>query len=385
MVYRRWLITLLACALIFAGLAAYKTQQIKGFIAFAESFPEPSETVEATRVKRQLSSSLITTLGEVVAPQSLELRTQLEGTIQTVGFTSGSLVKQGDLLLQLDVTEEKAQLKAAKARLQLAKLDLQRVRKLSKNGTISAERLDQAVAQFDITKADIAALQATISKQTLRAPFDAFTGLHQLGVGEFLQANRLITTLIGTTDYFWIDFNLPLAEAGTEIGTEVTINSVTHAGIQQTGTIIAKDSVVSANSRNLRFRARISSNEKLPQHAVVNVIIPTLQTREVLTIPATAVRKDSLGDFVFRLIADSQQEGAYRAQRQTITVSRFMAPVHSQQAGSQQDSSQVAVLQGLQQGELIAANGSFKLREQLLVYVAGRTGLNSPASQRSTR
>jgi len=364
---RRWLITVGACVLLFAVLAAFKYQQIMAFIAFAESFPEPSETVEAATVIKQASASRVTTLGEVVAPQSLELRNELEGRIARLEFESGSVVKRGQLLLQFDISEEKAQLKAAEARLKLAELDLQRVSKLREGSTISAARKDQAVAQFDVAQADIAVLQATIAKKTLIAPFDAYTGLHQLEVGEFLQANSLITTLIGTTDYFWVDFSLPLSEASMAIGTQITVAPIARADQPTTGVIVAKDSVMSASSRNLRFRARIASDKDLPQNAVVNISVITSQFTEALTIPATAVRRDQLGAYVFRLVADEKTENAYRAQRRSVTTAGFLNG-----GDSAIESQWVTVKEGLQEGDLVAANGSFKLRENLLVYVTER-------------
>ena len=378
MTVRRWLISIAACLLLLAALAAFKYHQILGFIAFAESFPEPSETVESAAVISQQTASVVSTLGEVVAPQSLELRNQLEGRIEVLNFQSGDVVKGGQVLLQLDIAEEKAQLKAARARLKLAELDLQRVRKLREGSIISAERKDQAVAQYDVARADIAVLETTIAKKTLMAPFNAYTGLHELEVGEFLPVNSLITTLIGTTDYFWVDFSLPLSEAGTALGTQITIAPVAHTDQPIVGEIIARDSVMSATSRNLRFRARIASDKDLPQNAVVNVTVPTSQAQQVLTIPATAVRRDQLGDYVFRLVADENTDQAFRAQRQSITTMRFMNG-----GDSAVESEWVVVKEGLQEGDLVAANGSFKLRENLLVYVSERMNMSSVSQQES--
>lgn len=368
---RRWLISLGACLLLFVALGAFKTSQIKSMIAFAESFPEPSETVETEQVVLQAAASRVTTLGEVVAPQSLELRNQLEGRITKINFASGSQVEQGQLLIQLDIADETASLQAAKARLKLAKLDRQRVRKLRSNNTVSAERLDQAEAQYEIALADIAALEATIDKKTLIAPFTARTGLHQLEAGEFIQANSMITTLIGITDYSWVDFSLPVTEAVVSIGTAITVAPITHAVAQVPGEIIAKNSIVSAESRNLRFRASIPSNKQLPHNSVVNVTIPTSETRKTLTIAASSVRRDKLGEFVFRLIADKEIAGAYRAHRQSIVTTRSFNG-----GNSETDSQRVSVKQGVAEGDLIATNGSFKLRENLLVYVAPQVELS---------
>ncbi|MEC8427031.1 MAG: efflux RND transporter periplasmic adaptor subunit [Pseudomonadota bacterium] len=364
---RRWLVTIAICVALFAAFAAFKTLQIKSMIEFAESFPEPSETVETTTVAELSLQSQLFTLGEVVAPQMVELRNELEGRVTQVNFQSGSKVKQGQLLLQQDIAEEQARLKAAQARLKLAKLDRERVRKLRKNRTVSEERLDQAEAQYNIAQADIAALQATIDKKTLRAPFDAHTGLHEFEIGELIAANTLITTLVGLNDYRWVDFTLPLGKADVTIGTQVSISQTN--GKQFTGEIIAMDSVMSANSRNRRFRAKVNT-EELPHNAAVNVRVASGDARQLPVIPATAVRRDGMGDYVYILLPDEQgPANAYRAQRRSITL---LPEYANEQENSDTSAPQVAVIKGLKVGELIAVNGSFKLREGLLTYAKSR-------------
>lgn len=364
---RRWLITLAICVTLFAALAAYKTLQIKSMIEFAESFPEPSETVETITVTRQALQSRLSTLGTVVAPQTIELRNELEGRVAGVNFDSGSKVVAGQLLLQLNVAEEQARLKAAQARLNLAKLDRERVRQLRKNRTVSAERLDQAEAQYNIAQADIAALQATIDKKTLRAPFDADTGLHEFEIGELIAANTLITTLVGINEYRWVDFTLPLGKAQVSLGDEITASQTD--GTRYRGEIIAMDSVMSANSRNRRFRARVNS-DVLPHNAAVNVEVASGQTRQLPVIPATAVRRDGMGDYVYILTPETAvADNAYRAQRRSVML---LPEYAAQQSNDDISAPEVAIRKGLEGGELIAANGSFKLREGLLTYTKPR-------------
>lgn len=364
---RRWLVTIAICVSLFAALAAYKTLQIKSMIEFAESFPEPSETVETIIVNQQALKSQLFTLGEVVAPQTIELRNELEGRITQINFQSGSQIVQGQLLLQLDVKEEQARLQAAQARLNLAQLDRERVRQLRKNRSVSEERVDQAEAQYHIAQADIAALQATIDKKTLRAPFDASTGLHEFEVGQLIAANTLITTLVGVNDYRWVDFTLPLGKAAVDIGSKLTISQTD--GTSFDAEIIAKDSAMSASSRNRRFRARVDSNA-LPHNAAVNVLIASGQSRELPVIPATAVRRDGMGDYVYVLTPEAAgPDNAYRAQRRSITL---LPEYSNPQSRDDNSAPEVAVSKGLKAGELIAANGAFKLREGLLTYAKSR-------------
>ena len=354
---RRWLLTLTACALVFAALASYKVMQIRAAIAFGNSFPEPSETVEAVTVDSSKVQNYNHTIGVIVAPQSIVLRNEVAGRVSMVNFESGALVKQGAILLQFDISEEAARLKAAKAQAELAKLDLQRIKKLKNSNTVSEERYDQARAQYDIATAEVNSLQAIIDKRTLRAPFDARAGLHEFEVGDYLQSNTLITTLVGINDYTWVDFSLPHKQADIGLNTEVVVTTAMHPDKALTAIVVAKDSVISANSRSLRFRARLAGSSGIPPNAAVNVSVPVGEAQLRALVPTTAVRRDGLGDFVYVLEPNREvdaPEGSFRARRQSVAVG-----VPSEQA--------VAILKGLSEGDLIAANGAFKLRSGLLV------------------
>jgi membrane fusion protein (multidrug efflux system) len=355
---RRWIITIVSCLLIFCALAGFKVWQIKKAIAFGESFPEPSATVEAEEVKSFNIQSREKTIGEIVSPQTVTLRNEIEGRIVSVNFSSGEIVKQGDILLQLDISEEAARLDAAKARANLARLDLNRIKKLLKEKTVSREQVDKAEAELSIASAEVTGIQALIDKKTIKAPFSAKAGLHLFEVGQFLDRNSIITTLVGINNFHWVDFSLSLAKSvDVEVGTsvEVTVPSVSAEPL--TGKIIARDSVASNSSRNLRFRAMLNTETEIPSHtlAAVNVITGM---QEVVEIPITALRNDSGGFFVYRLIPDAES-GAYRGKRQQLTI-------------GEERGDMVVIISGLEVGDLIATQGAFKVHDGLLVYVAER-------------
>jgi membrane fusion protein (multidrug efflux system) len=352
----RWLITLAACLVVVAALAAFKVMQIRAAIAFGKSFPEPSATVEATTAVPGRFATQVQTLGEVVAPQALELRNEVEGRIAAVNFASGDKVEADAVLVQLDISEESARLKAALARLELARLNLDRLERLLTQQTVSEDLVDKARAEAAITAAEVEALRAIIAKKTLRAPFAAVAGLHQLTPGEFLQANTLVASLVGVNDFTWVDFNLPLAQAGVAVGTEVEVR---HGGAAFSGEVIARDASASATSRNLRLRARVAGGQVIPANAVVEVEVPT-GTREQLLIPATALLKDAMGDYVYVLNPEPAAKG-YRAERRTLTLTG-------------RDETTASVAAGLADGELVATQGAFKLRQGLLAFVGDSGG-----------
>lgn len=351
----RWMITAAGCLVVAALLAGYKYLQIQEAIAFGKSFPEPSETVRATMVEEGVLNNYQTTIGEIVAPQSIDLRNELEGRIVAVNFAAGDLVKKGDILVQLDVENEKAQLAAAEARAHLAELELARLQKLLLKKNVSEDRVDQAEAELKITRADMRSLQTTIDKKTLRTPFDARAGLHNLEVGEYLEGSAVVVTLVGLVDYTWVEFSLPIAEADLQVGSEVMIEAAGPDAEPVPAAIVARDPFASPSSRTVRFRGKIMGNQAFPPNAVVKVSVSSEQRRGVV-LPTTALLKDGMGDYVYLLTPDSSGEG-HRAHRRSVTI-------------AYQDDDAAAISHGLASGQMVATAGAFKLRENLLVNVA---------------
>lgn len=358
---KRWIVTALACLLVLLSLAAFKYFQIQGLIAYGKSFPEHSESVEAVSAQISRFDREVKTIGEIIAAQSVELRNEIEGVITAINFQSGDRVKKGDLLVQLDISEESARLKASQARVKLAKQDVERIRRLIRQKSVSQETFDQAEANYAIAQADVLALQASIAKKSLRAPFDAYTGLHQFDVGEYLQSNTAIVTLVGINDFVWVDFNVSLAQANVALGSEVSIELPGKAASVVRAVVIAKDSMASASSRNLLLRARIEGAVEVPPNTVVSVRVPAGHS-EKITVPRTSISVDRQGSYVYVLLDDESSDG-YRASLRRVVL------------GFKDD--HVAVVeQGLQVGDLVASKGAFKLAPGMLAYVRVRPTLN---------
>ncbi|MBT8139187.1 MAG: efflux RND transporter periplasmic adaptor subunit [Gammaproteobacteria bacterium] len=348
---KRWTLTIFACALIVALLGGYKYLQIRKAITFAESFPETSVAVESVVAAYSDVQGYIETTGEIVAPQLLELRNEVAGRIETVNFVSGQRVEKGANLLQLDVAEERARLQAAKARAELARIELKRAEKLRIQRSISEEAVDTARSQYAVAKADIAALNAQIRKKTLRAPFDAMAGIHSLEPGQILQANTLISNLVGLQDYLWVDFYLPFERNEVTVGDRLQLGLRGQPEVHIDGEVIASESVISAASRSIRLRGKIPDHQALKHNASVDIKLPARKLRAV-RLPANAVRRDTVGEFVYVLLSDS--EGALRAYRRPVQLAGVESGV-------------AMIKSGVDPGDRVATIGAFKLRENMLV------------------
>lgn len=350
---KRWLITIVGILAIVAGLGFIKFTQIKAAIAFGESFPEPSETVYAQQASWSSYQPKVTVIGEVRAAQRIDIRNEVEGIITQVNLPSGGKVNKGDLLVQLNIDSEIAQLDAVKAEIKLAELDVKRFTDLLDVRASSREQLDRAKAQLAVFQARARGIQADIDKKTIIAPFTGFTSIHDWQVGTYVAANTLVTTLVGDNDYHWIDFKLAQIYADVNIGDAVIVS--TEGSIAVNAEIVAINQELENSSRSMQVRARI---ENPPQDfhpgVVVAVLVPTSTPIPVVPLPNQAIRYDAFGSFVYVLNKD--EEGNLRANRQPVTV-----------ASKQDELSFVS--EGLDSGMLVATIGSAKLNANMLTYV----------------
>jgi membrane fusion protein (multidrug efflux system) len=351
----RWVWTFLFCLVVVSVLGFVKFNQIKAAIAFGESFPEPSETVNMIVTEQSDWQPTLMVMGEAVATRSLDVRNELAGVITKIGFESAAKVKKGDLLLQLDIENELAQLAALKAQVSIAQLDVNRFSELIKSNASSRDQLDRASAQLAVTEANVRALQSVIVKKTLTAPFDSVTGLHQLEVGAYLSANTLVTRLVSSSGNLWVDFLVPQEYANLQQGALVQIKSASLPEQKQQATIIALSQEIDLNSRNLRVRALWNNAPtQIKPGSLLEVNLPSAKNQSVIKLPNVAIRYDAFGTYVYALIKANKE---WRAKRQPVEIQGH-------------DQYSVVVTSGLKTGDTIATIGSAKLKDGMLVNVA---------------
>jgi len=353
---KRWLITIIALLVIIAGLGFVKFSQIKAAIAFGESFPEPSETVNAFEARSSNWQPSVTVVGQVKAQRNLDVRNEIEGILTKVNFASGAKVRKGDIIAQLNTDTEEAQLDAIKAEINLATLEVKRFTNLLELKASSVELLDRAKAQLAIDQARARALKATIAKKTLTAPFSGITSIHDWQVGTYLQANTLLFNITGDSESVWVDFNLPQIYANVAIGSVVTVNAKSVINEPIEATLVALNQQLDTNSRTLLARAEVSNPPITMRPGIaVAVTFATGPVTSAIPLPNQAIRYDSFGSYVY--VLNKNDKGDYRATRKPIKV-----------VSKEVDSSYIS--SGIEVGELVATIGSAKLSPNMLTFVS---------------
>nr|WP_136251309.1 efflux RND transporter periplasmic adaptor subunit [Ningiella ruwaisensis] len=353
---KRWLITLLFLFAIVAILGFVKFTQIKAAIAFGESFPEASETVQIIEVFQSSWQPNLQVMGEIKAIRSVELRNEFEGMITEVGFESGASVKQGDVLIQLNIAPELAELDAINAEIELAKLDVKRLSDLLKLNASSKDQFDRANSLLAVNRARARALEATIDRKTIRAPFDGVAGIHDWEVGTYIAANTLITSIVGDLSKVWVDFAVPQWNSNIKLGSTVKIAMPELLSDTLLASVTAMNQQINSTSRSMQVRASLENPQQgLKPGAFVSVLLPIDSEQTVYPVPNEALRFDTFGSYVYKLEKD--EKGDWRAKRQAVSF-----------AARELDTAMVT--SGIESGDVIATVGSAKLSEGLLVYAA---------------
>lgn len=355
----RWIasaVLLSAVTLAGAALAAWKIDTIRDADAAAASQPEWPEVVTVATSEPYEHRPTVTAIGTVLATRSVTLRNEVSGTVAQVRLEPGAIAEAGEVLVQLDVSVERAELAAHRAQAALAESQLARYRQASENQSVSESEVDRARAELDVARAEIVRTEAVIEKKTLRAPFRARVGLADVHRGQYLDEGTVLTTLQGIDDAAHVDFSVAQrVAAGLAPGDTVRVRT-TGAAEPLAGTIVAVDARVDPNTRNALVRARVDDPAGFfAPGASVRVEVPDGEARTAVAVPVSALRKGPAGDHVF--VVATAEDGKPRAQVRPVTTGVVLGD-------------RVLIVDGLGAGEQVAASGSFKLREAALVAVA---------------
>lgn len=367
---KKRMIWMLGAVVIFvAAIGSIKFFQVKAAMASQGSYQPPPETVTTAVAKQEMWDTTLSAIGTVEAVKGVTISADLPGLVQEIRFESGRHVNAGDVLVRLDSRQEIAQLAAAEAQRDLAKVDLDRSRGMLAGSVISQSAFDQAAAQFKSADARAGEIRATISRKTIRAPFSGTLGIREVNVGQYLAGGAPIVSLQSLQPAY-VNFTLPQQELSRlRVGTDVQATSDAVEGTES-GKINAIDSVVSESLRNVRVQAVFANRAgKLRPGMFVEAQLAKGNTLPVVTLPVSSISYAPFGDSVFIVEDVKGPKGStYRGVRQQFV----------KLGGARGDL--VAVLTGVKPGEEVVTSGVFKLRPGAAVEVNNKVQPgNNPA------
>ncbi len=371
---KKWMAIMLLIAIaLFGSVIGFNLFKQKMIAQYMANRPEPEFPVTAMVTKAQDWVPTIEAIGFIEPNQGVTLSTELAGTIDAITFESGKPVKADQLLLSLDSTVERANLRASQAKLPAAKAKFNRFQNLYKTSSISKEQLDEAEAAYRSLEADIESLKATIARREVRAPFSGVVGLRNVFLGQYLQPGTDIVRLEDTS-VMRLRFTVPQTDISKiKLGQTIKINVDAYPQTQFDGHITAIEPAVNFQSGLIQVQADIPNNDgqlRSGMFARASIILPTVKIQ--IVIPQTAISFTLYGQNVYVL-----KEGE-ETDKEGNKVKVLRAKQVVVKAGERRGND-VHVLSGIQAGDQIVLSGQVRLSNDTKVHVVENDALAVPA------
>jgi membrane fusion protein, multidrug efflux system len=226
----------------------------------ADNEAQPLPTLRPTRVtagtpERGTFEEFIHIVGTLKAHEHVVIRSEVDGKVREIYFTSGQRVKKGDKILKIEDSSYKAYLEEAEAKLELARSKYERALALLKKQAGTVKEKDETYAGWQISKAEVEKAKSQLKKTLMVAPFDGIVGLKNLSVGAYVKPGDEIVVL-SDVDPMEIEFSisetfLDKVQPGKEVTLEIDgfPDNIFHAKIQ------AIDANVDPLNHTLKVRA----------------------------------------------------------------------------------------------------------------------------------
>ncbi len=344
---------LIGVSILFGSIILYKLC-VGFFVSFMISKNKsPAVTVSAMKAQYASWQPKVEATGSLRAIQGVNVTTSLAGMVQKIYFTPGAIVKKDDLLVQLNIDSDVAQLHSLQASAELAKITLKRDIAQYKIKAISKAVLDSDLANLKNFNAQVAEQQAVIAKKTITAPFSGRLGISAVDLGQYVNSGDKVVSL-QQLDPLYIDFFIPQTElVKLKVGQAVRVTSDSYPNEKFKGKISTIDPIVDVNTRNVEIEAIIENPtlKLLPGMfgwATVDVDKP----KQYITLPQSAVSFNPYGDIIYKLKEvknDKTNKMILTANQTFVTTGEIRGD-------------QIAILKGLNADEMVVTSGQLKLK-----------------------
>lgn len=367
--WKAYLLVVSGLLVVVGLLAGIKGAEIGKLIGMGKQYQAsgpPPETIGTAVAQAETWETTVSTVGSISGLRSVTVSNEVPGTISKIRFESGQIVRDGQVLVELDAEVERAQQASAESRRDLAERTLKRSKVLAGGNAISPSQLDESDAQLKSATTDAAALRAQVERKVIRAPFRGRLGIRAVNIGQYLTPGTMVTTLDSMGGTF-VDFSLPqenLATVRVGLPVRVTLEGTQE---QQMGTITAIDPTIDSTTRNVKMRAAIPEPANKPRPGMfvnVQVVQPTQQA--VVVIPVTALLHASYGDSVF--VVEPKPPGspgiASTPDGKPVKIARQQFVRTGAARGDF-----IAITKGVTAGQVVISAGAFKLRNNSPVVI----------------
>lgn len=308
--------------------------------------PVEASTPEIKTVYKKLKAT-----GTLYPQQEITVTSEIAGRITQLPFKERELIHQNDLLIYLDDTVLQAELKKAKAAINLSQLKYERAKSLLGKGSGAQSEVDQALSELKINEANVAFAEAQLQKTQIRAPFTGYVGITRIDSGEYIKPGQVIAQL---SDISTLKLSFRLPETYYQIlkvGQIVEIEVGAYLNKKFTGKVISIDPQIDVEGRSVLLQAQIANPDLVLRPGLFANVELIIETHEnALLVPEQAIQYDNLAveDNTFVYLAKKDKDKNDVAMIQPVTIG-----VH--------ENGKVEITQGISKNDLVITSGHVRL------------------------
>ena len=216
--------------------------------------------VEVAQVVRAMLQDDAQSVGSLRSRQSVMVRPEVPGRVKELGFTDGASVRKGQLLVQLDDTLQRAEIRQAQAQVSIALANFKRNQELVAQNFVAQRVLEESSANLQVAEAQLALSCARLSRMAIIAPFDGTVGIRNVNLGDFVKDGADLINLEDTSSMV-VDFRLPerfLTKVRLRQMIELQLDAI--PGRIFKATVEAIDPLLDVNGRSVGVRAVLPNN-----------------------------------------------------------------------------------------------------------------------------
>jgi membrane fusion protein, multidrug efflux system len=310
-------------------------------------------TVVAQQVQTTPFKDETEALGTAKANESVDLTAKTTNRVVAIQFKEGQYVRKGEVLVEFDGAETRANLSSAQATLRDTQSQYQRSRELYQSKALSESDLLQLEAKMLSAQAAVDAAQARVNDTVIRAPFAGRMGLRNVSVGALVTPGSVMGTL-DDAHIIKLDFSVPETYLSIiKEGQALQARSSAWPELNFTGRVSSIASRVDPVSRSVVVRALIDNSAQRLKPGMFMTVHLERVSAAALMIPEQALVPESDRQYVYVVQDDT-------ARKVAVTLGRRKPGL-------------VEVLSGIKAGEQIVIEGGEKLRDGAAVQLAVQT------------
>jgi membrane fusion protein (multidrug efflux system) len=296
-------------------------------------------------------------LGTLRANESVDITAKVADRVAAIHFNEGQQVRKGDVLIELDNTEARADLAAAEAAASDSRSQYKRSQELFQTKALSEAQLDQLQATLLANEARVAAARSRLADRVITAPFGGRVGLRNVSLGGLVNPGAVITTL-DDLSVVKLDFSVPEVFLSTlQPGLTVQARSTAYSNETFVGRVASVDTRVDPTTRSVAIRALIDNRDGRLRPGMFMTVKLVRPEGQALMLPEQAIVPENEQHFVY-VVADG------KAHKREVKIGRRRP-------------GEVEVLQGLTADDGVVVDGTLNLREGVPVRVQGGEAIAS--------